>query len=159
MPEGADTSEWLAPGEPESGGKAKTPSNGERDERPSAAVEAARRGAEERATAEILALEEDLERERKKAANSLREVERRLEEAESRATEGETTEALRREIERLEGETEDRGRTAVQEARREAEQRVRSELAEGARNDVEVTAEIERRVRSLAGRQTHCHHS
>ena len=91
MPEGADTSEWLAPGEPESGGKAKKPSNGERDERLSEAVEAARRGAEERATAEIFALEEDLERERKKAAKSLREVERRLEEAESRATEGETT--------------------------------------------------------------------
>ena len=49
------------------------------------AVEAARRQAEESATAEILALEEDLERERERAARSLEEVQRRLEEAEARA--------------------------------------------------------------------------
>src|SRR3990170_4643166 len=40
------------------------PPNGERDERMRQAVEAARLAAEERATAEILALEEDLEQER-----------------------------------------------------------------------------------------------
>ena len=49
------------------------------------AVEAARRQAEERATAEILALEEDFERERERAAKTLEEVQRRLEEAEARA--------------------------------------------------------------------------
>jgi DNA uptake protein ComE-like DNA-binding protein len=49
------------------------------------AIEAARRQAEERATAEIMALEEDLEREREQAARSLEEVQRRLEEAEARA--------------------------------------------------------------------------
>src|SRR5829696_1813902 len=59
------------------------PANGERDDRMKEAVEAARRQAEERATAEILALEQDLERER--AAKSLEEVQRRLEEAEARA--------------------------------------------------------------------------
>ena len=41
--------------------------NGERDERMQHAVTAARRTAEERATAEILALEDDLERERQSA--------------------------------------------------------------------------------------------
>src|SRR3954452_6915145 len=61
------------------------PTNGERDERLQQAVEAARRQAEENATAEILALERDLEQERERAAKSLEEVQRRLEEAEARA--------------------------------------------------------------------------
>ena len=59
--------------------------NGERDERMQHAVEAARRAAEERATAEILALEDDLEHERQNAARSLEEVQRRLREAEEKA--------------------------------------------------------------------------
>jgi hypothetical protein len=62
---------------------AEPPSNGESDDRMKQAVDAARRQAEERATAEILALEQDLEREREKAAESLAEVQRRLEEAEA----------------------------------------------------------------------------
>src|SRR5207248_6850841 len=64
---------------------AESPEDGERDERLKQAVEAARRQAEERATAEILALEEDLEKERVRSAKSLEEVQRRLEEAEARA--------------------------------------------------------------------------
>src|SRR3954449_11297176 len=59
--------------------------NGEPDERLKQAVDAARQQAEERATAEILALEEDLEKERERAAKSLEEVQRRLEQAEARA--------------------------------------------------------------------------
>ena len=59
--------------------------NGERDERMQHAVEAARRTAEERATAEILALDDDLERERQNAARSLEEVQNRLREAEEKA--------------------------------------------------------------------------
>ncbi|HEX6585958.1 MAG TPA: helix-hairpin-helix domain-containing protein [Solirubrobacterales bacterium] len=47
--------------------------------------EAARRQAEERATAEILALEDDLDRERERAGRSIEEIQRRLEEAEARA--------------------------------------------------------------------------
>jgi len=59
--------------------------NGDTDEHLRDAVEAARRAAEDRATAEILALEEDLEAERVKAAKSLEEVQRRLERAEEKA--------------------------------------------------------------------------
>jgi DNA uptake protein ComE-like DNA-binding protein len=49
------------------------------------AVDAARREAEEKATAEILALEEHFEREREHTAKALEELQRRLEEAEARA--------------------------------------------------------------------------
>ena len=73
------------PSPPSPARRPSTPTNGERDEHLSQAVEAARRQAEERATAEILALEEDLEKERERAAKSLEEVQRRLEEAEARA--------------------------------------------------------------------------
>ena len=69
--------------------------NGERDERLQHAVETARRQAEERATAEIMALEEDLEREREHAAKSLEEVQRRLEDAEARAADSITVTDLR----------------------------------------------------------------
>ena len=55
------------------------------DERLERAVDAARRDAELKATAEILALEQNLERERERAARSLEAVQRRLEETESRA--------------------------------------------------------------------------
>ena len=79
--EGAGPGETGGPSTP----PAKEPTNGERDERMKQAVEAARRQAEERATAEILALEEDFERERERAAKTLEEVQRRLEEAEARA--------------------------------------------------------------------------
>jgi competence ComEA-like helix-hairpin-helix protein len=62
--------------------------NGERDEQLKQAVDTARRQAEERATAEIMALEEDLERERERAAKSLEEVQRRVDEAARRRLEG-----------------------------------------------------------------------
>jgi competence ComEA-like helix-hairpin-helix protein len=62
--------------------------NGERDEQLKQAVDTARRQAEERATAEIMALEEDLERERERAAKSLEEVQRRVDEAARRRVEG-----------------------------------------------------------------------
>src|SRR4051812_40498972 len=62
--------------------------NGEGDEEVQDAVEAARQQAEERASAEILALEQDLERERELATRSLEEVQRRLNEAEARAAAG-----------------------------------------------------------------------
>jgi DNA uptake protein ComE-like DNA-binding protein len=58
---------------------------GEHDERMQHAVEIARNVAEDRATAEILALEDDLERGRLNAAKSLEGVQRRLEEAEAKA--------------------------------------------------------------------------
>ena len=61
----------------------------ERDESLGTAVEAARREGEESATAEIVALEQDLERERERAADALEQVQRRLEEAEARAEETE----------------------------------------------------------------------
>src|SRR5215213_8061047 len=73
------------PTSPPAGASAEPRANGERDDRMKEAVETARRQAEDRATAEILALEEDLERERARAAKSLAEVQRRLEEAEARA--------------------------------------------------------------------------
>ncbi len=79
--EGAGPGEKGGPSSP----PAKEPTNGERDERMKRAVEAARRQAEERATAEILALEEDFERERERAAKTLEEVQRLLEVAEARA--------------------------------------------------------------------------
>ena len=64
---------------------AEDPANRERDPHMKQAIDAARREAEERATAEILALEEDLEKERERAARSLEELQRRLEEAETRS--------------------------------------------------------------------------
>ncbi len=144
-----------AEGRPASGQSGSTatepPTGGERDERMEQAVEAARRQGEEHGTAEILALEEDLERERKRAAKSLEEVQRRLEEAEARAADSVTvTDArtrkeaadplrdqrsdVRREleaelewlerpqIEALEAETAARIEEAVEEERREAEE-------------------------------------
>ncbi len=54
------------------------------------AVEAVRRAAEERATAQILALEKSLERERRRAARSLAQVQRRLERAAGTATVSDT---------------------------------------------------------------------
>ena len=54
------------------------------DDRLERAVDEARRQSEEQAAAEILALEQDLDREREQAARALDEVERRLEEAEAR---------------------------------------------------------------------------
>src|SRR5918995_1839802 len=67
---------------------AKNPNDGTTgNERLKEAVEAARLAAEQHATAEIMALEEDLERERERAAKSLEEVQRRLHEAEARAAE------------------------------------------------------------------------
>lgn len=51
------------------------------------AVDAASRGTDERATVAILSLEADLERERRRSAESLSQIQRRLERAEARAAE------------------------------------------------------------------------
>lgn len=51
------------------------------------AVDAASRGTDERATVAILSLEADLERERRRSAKSLSQIQRRLERAEARAAE------------------------------------------------------------------------
>src|SRR4051812_19729891 len=90
--------EEAAAAEEAASSAAEPPANGERDERLKQAVDTARRQAEERATAEILALEEDLEKERERSARSLEEVQRRLEEAEARAADNVTvTDARERE--------------------------------------------------------------
>ena len=60
---------------------------GEQDQNLDRAVDAARREAEQRASAEIMALEQDLDRERENAATALEAVQRRLDDAEARATE------------------------------------------------------------------------
>ena len=61
------------------------PTDGEPEAQVEQAVDAGPRKPEERATAEIHALEEDLDRERERAAKSLDEVQRRLEAAEAHA--------------------------------------------------------------------------
>lgn len=97
------------------------------EQRVGAAAETARRETGEEATAEILALEEDLQRERQRAADALEQLRRQLQRAEQRATEAE--EARRR------GESEARAAAAqwlrgqAEAMRQEAARQVREELA------------------------------
>ena len=145
--------------------------NGERDQRMQHAVQAARRTAEERATAEILALEDDLERERQSAARSLEEVQRRLQEAEAKAAATATVTDVRareeaaewlreqRDDVRREFEQEVRGeageregellaeRNEAAEALREAQERIKRAEADSAKAE-SSRAEAERRVRA-----------
>src|SRR5262245_14993073 len=114
--------------------------NGDTDEHMRQAVGAARRAADERATAEILALEEDLERERAKANAALEEVQKRLEEAEAKATEA----AAGSDLDARE-EAADWLREQRQALRRETEAEVRRELGD---RELELIGERDRREES-----------
>src|SRR5688500_16277245 len=136
-----------------------TAAEAERDERMREAVEAARLAAEERATAEILALEEDLEQERMRSAQALLDLQRKLDEAESRAESSKVPEgpeqkldfALHHEISPREAELIEERNKAGQ-ALREAT--ARAEEAEAAAERAEQERlEAEERVRGEAERQ------
>ena len=111
---------------------------GQRDERLRHAPDTARRQAEGGATAEILALEEELEEERRRATRSLEAVQRRLQEAEARAgaslTIIDTRERDDSELRRLQAESEDSIRDALAkveaDTRSQTEQRAELRLAE-----------------------------
>ncbi|MGH2957475.1 MAG: hypothetical protein ACRDL6_10825, partial [Solirubrobacterales bacterium] len=122
----------LAPGP-----KADPPANGERGEMREA-VEVARRAAEERATAEIIALEEDLEREREQATKALQEVQAKLERAEARVAE--TADAGTRE------ESADPRHQQRDEMRRQLERELEREMLARER---ELTGERDEALRAL----------
>ncbi|HEY7151566.1 MAG TPA: helix-hairpin-helix domain-containing protein [Solirubrobacterales bacterium] len=141
--------------------QARQPANVERDERVKEAVEAARREAEERATAEILALEADFERERERTAKSLEELQRRLEEAEARAagdvsverieTVGGRVEAeqLDAEMRRLQAESDAQIEAALARVESETRTRVQSDADRRlAEREQELRAEADERVRA-----------
>lgn len=122
--------------------------------------EAARRQAEERATAEILALEDDLERERERAGRSVEEIQRRLEEAEARAAGDVTvTDARAREdaADRLREQRGDVPREVESERRMPAREREliaeRDEMAEAPANALkrldEHTRQLEAQIEAL----------
>jgi hypothetical protein len=105
------------------------------DERLERAVDEARRQAEERATAEILALERDLEREREHAARALEEVQRRLDQAEARAASGSSATGPQDREKQLIAEREgarrsERERELLEQSRAELEARLRREPVE-----------------------------
>jgi competence ComEA-like helix-hairpin-helix protein len=136
------------------------------------AVDSARRHAGERATAEILALEQDLERER--AARSLQGLQRLLEDAEARAagsvtvTDAKTredadrrlrerTEQLQAQIASMEADTEARVREAVEleggrreEGRMELEQRIHREFERELATATEAADAAQRRLDGIA---------
>jgi DNA uptake protein ComE-like DNA-binding protein len=122
--------------------------------------EAARRQAEERATAEILALEDDLDRERERAGRSIEEIQRRLEEAEARAAGDVTvTDARAREdaANRLQEQRGDVPREAESERRMPAREREliaeRDETAEALENGLkrlgEHTQQLKAQIEAL----------
>ncbi len=94
------------------------------------AEEGARRGAEEHAAAEIVALEKDLEREQQRAAAALEQLQRQIQETEERLGQADS--------ERDRGAAEARSAAAAwlrgqaRAMRREAERQVRAELSGGA---------------------------
>src|SRR5262249_30398745 len=114
------------------------------DERLERAVDDARRQAEGQATAEILALEQDLEGERREAARAPQEGQRRLDEAEAPAARPEAA-----------GEAEDRERKLISErdeataALREAREQLARLESEGAEADVQSDARRSEREREL----------
>lgn len=151
------------------------PTNGGRDERMQHAVEIARNAAEERATAEILALEDDVERERLNAAKSLDDVQRRLEEAEAKAAtvtvtdmsvreeaaewlreqrddvRGEIEAQVADESERLQAEFDEQLRSAIAKVEAETEARMKVEASRGlSAQAVELRNEADQRVQITA---------
>lgn len=151
------------------------PTNGGRDERMQHAVEIARNAAEERATAEILALEDDVERERLNAAKSLDDVQRRLEEAEAKAAtvtvtdmsvreeaaewlreqrddvRGEIEAQVADESERLQAEFDEQLRSAIAKVEAETEARMKVEASRGlSAQAVELRNEADERVQITA---------
>ena len=125
---------------------------GERDERRRDAPDTARRQAERSASAEILALEGDLEEERRRATRSLEAVQGRLQEAEARAeaslTVIDTRERFDAELRRLQAESEESIRDALAkveaDTRSQTEQQAELRLAE---REAAVREEAEERVR------------
>lgn len=151
------------------------PTNGGRDERMQHAVEIARNAAEERATAEILALEDDVERERLNAAKSLDDVQRRLEEAEAKAAtvtvtdmsvreeaaewlreqrddvRGEIEAQVADESKRLQAEFDEQLRSAIAKVEAETEARMKVEASRGlSAQAVELRNEADQRVQITA---------
>jgi DNA uptake protein ComE-like DNA-binding protein len=129
-------------------------SGGERDDRMGPAIEAARRQAEERATAEILALEEDIEKEREHAVRSLEEIQHRLEEAEARAagnftvTDARTEEGLDAQLRRLQAESDAEITAALAKVRADTQGRMEREAKRRlAEQEEALRAEAEERVR------------
>jgi len=120
------------------------------EKRVRAAAEGARLEAEERASAEILALEQDLEREQQRAAKALDSLRAQLADSEQRAS--------RAQEERRRGEAEARAAAAewlrgqAEAMRREAERQVREELAAQAPPPVDhdLARRLEEAERALA---------
>ncbi len=114
------------------------------------AVEAARPQPEKRATAEIVALERDLERERDRTAKSLAEVQRRLDDAEADAAENATVTDARggeEEQNRLQRETEERLDAELRRLQAESDAEIEAALAKvKAETQARMRAEAERRL-------------
>ena len=115
------------------------------------AADAARRQAEEQATAEILALEQDLEREQERAAEAIENARRQLDEAHEHVKRAE--EDIDRRQSEVRGAAAEWLRGQAQAMRREAERQIREELdeagrdAERARSDASKGLEAEARNR------------